>query len=44
MTHSGMPEEIRNKLGITQNLIRLSAGLENINDLIKDLETGLRKI
>lgn len=38
MTHSAVCEEERLKLGITNNLLRLSIGLENVEDLIQDLE------
>ena len=38
MTHASIPEEIRNKVGITHNLIRYSPGLEAKEDLVKDLE------
>ncbi|MAG14541.1 MAG: cystathionine gamma-synthase [Dehalococcoidales bacterium] len=41
MTHVSMPEEHRKKVGITKATIRLSTGLENIDDLIKDLRRGL---
>ncbi|MCS7245104.1 MAG: PLP-dependent aspartate aminotransferase family protein [candidate division WOR-3 bacterium] len=41
MTHASMPEEERAKRGITKNLVRLSVGIENIEDLIKDLENAL---
>ncbi|CAD8153199.1 unnamed protein product [Paramecium pentaurelia] len=44
MTHSGLTESRRQELGITQNLIRLSAGLEHVSDLIKDLEHALKNI
>jgi len=37
MTHASMPKEHREKVGITEELIRLSVGLENIDDLIDDL-------
>jgi cystathionine gamma-lyase len=40
MTHSSVPKEIREQVGITDTLIRVSAGIENINDLIADLEQG----
>lgn len=40
-THSEMPEEIKKKLGIDEYLIRLSIGIENINDLINDLKSVL---
>jgi cystathionine gamma-lyase len=41
MTHSSVPKEIREQVGITDTLIRVSAGIENINDLIDDLEQAL---
>jgi len=41
MTHASMPEEARRKAGITDQLIRLSVGLENIDDLIEDLRQAL---
>jgi cystathionine gamma-lyase/cystathionine beta-lyase len=41
MTHASMPEEARKKAGITDQLIRLSVGLENIYDLIEDLRQAL---
>lgn len=40
-THPDVPEEVRQHLGITDTLIRLSVGLENVNDLIEDLEQAL---
>jgi cystathionine beta-lyase len=40
MSHASMPAEERNKLGITDELIRLSVGLEDVDDLIEDLETA----
>ena len=42
MSHSGMSKEAREKSGISDGLIRMSVGLENINDLIYDLEQALR--
>ena len=41
MTHASMPKEARRKAGITDELIRLSVGLENIDDLIEDLGQAL---
>ena len=41
MTHASMPKEHREKVGITDDLIRLSVGLENIDDLIEDLSQAL---
>jgi cystathionine gamma-lyase/cystathionine beta-lyase len=42
MTHASMPEEARKEAGITDQLIRLSVGLENVDDLIEDLEQALQ--
>lgn len=41
MSHASMPEEHREKVGITDGLIRLSVGLENKDDLIEDLQQAL---
>ncbi|MEE8619267.1 MAG: PLP-dependent aspartate aminotransferase family protein [Dehalococcoidales bacterium] len=41
MSHASMPEDYREKVGITDELIRLSVGLENIDDLIEDLSQAL---
>jgi len=41
MTHASIPEPERNKLGITDSLIRLSVGIEDIDDLLADLEQAL---
>lgn len=40
-THGDVPVEIREKLGITENFLRLSVGIEDVADLIKDLEQAL---
>lgn len=40
MTHASIPYEIRQKVGIVDNLIRLSVGLENKSDIVKDLENA----
>ncbi|MBD5434406.1 MAG: PLP-dependent transferase [Treponema sp.] len=40
-THAEVPEEIRLKNGITPNLLRLSVGIENADDLIRDLDQAL---
>ena len=42
MTHASMPKEHQEKVGITDELIRLSVGLENIDDLIDDLHQALK--
>lgn len=41
MTHASVPADQRAILGITDNLIRLSIGVESLEDLIEDLERGL---
>ncbi len=41
MSHASMPQEHREKVGITDELVRLSIGLENIDDLIEDLGQSL---
>lgn len=43
MTHASIPYEIRQKVGIVDNLIRLSAGIENKNDILADLEQAFLK-
>ena len=43
MTHGGMTEKSRIKAGLSENLIRISAGLEHIDDLIDDLAQALNK-
>ena len=40
MTHASVPAEMREKLGISDSLIRLSVGIEDCDDLIADLEAG----
>lgn len=42
MTHASVPVEDREKLGITDTLIRLSVGLEDADDLIEDLEKAFK--
>lgn len=44
MTHSPYTKEERMEAGITDGLVRLSVGLENVEDIIADLEYGLSKI
>lgn len=41
MTHSSVPKEVREQVGISDTLIRLSAGVEDVDDLIGDLEQAL---
>lgn len=42
MTHASIPRAVREPLGITDSLVRLSVGLEHVEDLWGDLEHGLR--
>lgn len=44
MTHAGMGPELRKEAGISDGLVRLSAGIEDIEDLIWGLDEGLNKI
>ena len=43
MTHASIPREIREKVGITDGLIRLSVGIEGAEDLIADLQQAIAK-
>jgi cystathionine beta-lyase/cystathionine gamma-synthase len=42
MSHASMPQDHREKVGITDGLIRLSVGLESVDDLIDDLRQALK--
>ncbi len=44
MTHSSMPEDARAAAGITQNLVRVSVGLEDVQDLIADFEQAFKLV
>src|SRR6516225_7898560 len=41
MTHASMPKEIRERAGITDGLVRLSVGIEDVEDIIGDLDQAL---
>jgi cystathionine gamma-lyase len=41
MTHASLPAEARAKLGISDSLVRLSVGIEDLEDLVADLESAL---
>jgi len=41
MTHYGVPKEKREEYGITDGLIRMSVGIENIQDILGDLDQAL---
>jgi len=44
MSHASMPKDYREKVGISDELIRLSVGLESVDDLIEDLEQALNRV
>ncbi|HKE89833.1 MAG TPA: cystathionine gamma-synthase [Gemmatimonadales bacterium] len=41
MTHASVPLELRRKMGLTDSLIRLSVGIEDVEDLVEDLDQAL---
>ena len=41
MTHASIPKEVREKSGVVDSLIRLSVGIEDVDDLIDDLKQAL---
>lgn len=44
MTHASVPVDHRKKLGISDSLVRLSVGIEDVDDLIEDLKTALNHV
>jgi cystathionine gamma-lyase len=44
MTHASVPKKVRDELGIKDNLIRLSVGIEDVDDLIRDLKKAFKAI
>ena len=44
MTHISMPEDVRRSIGISEDLIRISVGIEHVDDLIVDLDQALAGI
>jgi cystathionine beta-lyase/cystathionine gamma-synthase len=44
MTHAGLGEKGRKAIGITDGMVRISAGIEDVEDILEDLETGLAAI
>jgi cystathionine gamma-lyase len=44
MTHASVPVETRQKLGISDALVRLSVGIESVEDLIRDIDQALSKV
>jgi cystathionine beta-lyase/cystathionine gamma-synthase len=44
MTHASMPQDVRERVGITEGLVRLSVGIEDVEDIISDLDQALLHI
>lgn len=44
MTHAHVPPEVRMEMGISDGLIRLSVGIENVDDLLADIDQALARI
>jgi methionine-gamma-lyase len=44
MTHSGVARELREEIGLTDALIRISVGIENVEDLISEIAQGLEHV
>lgn len=44
MTHASVPVEVRNRLGVTDGLVRISVGIEDLEDLIADLERSFEAV
>jgi methionine-gamma-lyase len=44
MTHSGVPADVRKRLGIGESMIRLSVGIEDPDDLVEDLRQALERV
>ena len=44
MTHASVPAELRQRIGVTDDLVRVSVGIEDVDDLKEDLEQALARI
>ena len=44
MTHASIPAEVRRNVGITDGLVRISVGIEDVEDLVADLDQALAKV
>jgi cystathionine gamma-lyase/cystathionine beta-lyase/cystathionine gamma-lyase/homocysteine desulfhydrase len=44
MTHASVPADVRARLGITDSMVRLSVGIEDVQDLVDDLEQALARV
>jgi cystathionine beta-lyase/cystathionine gamma-synthase len=41
MTHASMPKEVQERIGITEGLVRISVGIEDVEDIMADLDQAL---
>jgi len=44
MTHASVPKEERERIGVTESLVRLSVGIEDVEDLVTDLSQALGEV
>ena len=44
MTHAAIPKEERERTGVVDSLIRLSVGIEDVDDLVSDLKQAIDKV
>ena len=44
MTHADVSFETKNKIGMSESLVRLSIGIEDVDDLINDIKQSLEKV
>ena len=42
MTHAAIPPAVRQQIGVTDGLVRISVGLEDVEDILADIETALK--
>jgi cystathionine beta-lyase/cystathionine gamma-synthase len=44
MTHASVEKEMRDRMGVSDGLVRLSVGIEDVDDLLEDLEAALNSL
>jgi len=44
MTHASIPADVQRSVGITDGLVRISVGIEDVEDLVADLDAALAKV
>ncbi len=44
MTHASIPEDVRKKIGLSDGLVRLSVGVEHLDDLLEDIKSALKSL